>query len=53
MRKYIKSNKRVLDFINDKKHKIIEIRPVKKRKRQGIQYFTHITSYCIIYEKML
>ena len=51
MKRYIKDNKKVFSLINNKKYKIIEIKPIRKNK--GIFTNTFISSYCVIYEKML
>ena len=53
MKKYIKDNKKVFKLINDKNYKILEIKPIRKIKRNGILTDTFISSYCVIYEKML
>ena len=53
MKKYRKDNKKIFKLINNKKYKIIEIKPVRKIKRNGIFTDTFISSYCIIYEKMI
>ena len=45
MKKYIKDNKKIFNLINNKKYKIIEIKPIFKN--------TFISSYCVIYEKMI
>ena len=45
MKKYIKDNKKIFKLINNEKYKILEIRPIRKRKS--------ISSYCVIYEKMI
>lgn len=51
MKRYIKDNKKIFNLINNKKYKIIEIKPIRKIKRDGIFTDTFISSYCIIYEK--
>lgn len=53
MKKYIKDNKTILKYINRKDIKIKEIRPVKKIIKQGILKHSFISSYCIIYDKMI
>ena len=53
MKRYIKDNKKVFSLINNKKYKIIEIKPIKKIIKKGIFYDTFISSYCVNYEKML
>ena len=50
---YIKDNKKVFKLINDKNYKILEIKPIRKIKRNGILTNTFISSYCVKYEKML
>ena len=52
MKKYIKDNDKLFKFINSNKYKILDIRPIKKTKN-GFLENTYISSYCIIYEKML
>lgn len=51
MKKYIKDNKTIFKLINNKKYKIIEIKPIRKRKDAFKNTF--ISSYCVIYEKMI
>lgn len=53
MKRYIKDNKKVFNLINNRKYKIIEIKPIRKIKRNGIFNNTFISSYCVNYEKML
>ena len=53
MKRYIKDNKKVFKLINNKKYKIIEIKPIRKTKNKILFYNTFISSYCVIYEKML
>lgn len=53
MKKYFKTNRKVLDFINSDKYRIIEIRPVKRKKKHGLIFKTYISSYCVIYDKMI
>ena len=53
MKKYIKDNKNVFKLINNKNYKILEIKPIRKIKRNGILTNTFISSYCVIYEKMI
>lgn len=53
MKRYIKDNKKVFRLINNKDYKIIEIKPIRKVKRKGIFNITFISSYCVIYEKMI
>ena len=53
MKKYFKDNKKLFRFINNKKYKIIEIKPIRKIKRNGILADTFISSYCVIYEKII
>lgn len=52
MKRYIKDNKEVFSLIN-KNYKIIEIKPIKKNIKKGVFYETFISSYCVIYEKMI
>ena len=51
MKKYLKDNKKIFKLINNKKYKIIEIKPIRKIKRDGIIQTQYISSYCIKYEK--
>lgn len=51
MKKYIKDNKKIFKLINNKKYKILEIKPI--RKINGIFTDTFISLYCVIYEKMI
>jgi hypothetical protein len=53
MKRYIKDNKKVFRLINNKKYKIIEIKPIFKNRNKGIYKSIFISSYCVIYEKML
>lgn len=53
MKKYIKDNKKVFKLINNEKYKIVQIKPIRKIKRNGILNNTFISSYCVIYEKMI
>lgn len=53
MKKYIKDNKKIFKIINNKKYKIIEIKPIRKTRKKGIFYDNFISYYCVIYEKML
>lgn len=53
MKRYIKDNKKIFKLINNEKYKILEIKPIRKIKRNGIFTDTFISSYCVIYEKMI
>lgn len=53
VKKYIKDTKKLFKLINNKKYRIVEIKPVRKIKRKGTFTDTYISSYCIIYEKMI
>ena len=53
MKKYIKDNKKIFKSIKNKKYKIIEIKPIRKIIKCGFKYNTFISSYCVIYEKMI
>ena len=53
MKKYIKTNRKVLDFIKNKDYRIIEVRPIKKKKKHGLIFKTYISSYCVLYDKMV
>lgn len=49
MKKYFKDNKKLFKFIKNDKIKILEIKPIRK----GFKYDTFISSYCVIYEKII
>lgn len=53
MKKYLKDNKKIFKLINNEKYKIVEIKPIRKIKRNEIFTDTFISSYCVIYEKMI
>ncbi len=53
MKRYIKDNKKIFKIINNREYKIIEIKPICKTRNKGIFYDTFISSYCVIYKKML
>ena len=53
MKKYIKDNKKIFKLINNKKYKIIEIKPIRKIKRNDVLNNTFISSYCVNYERMI
>ena len=53
MKKYLKDNKKIFKLINNEKYKILEIKPIRKIKRNGVLTNTFISSYCIKYEKMI
>lgn len=53
MKRYIKDNKKIFKLINNKKYKIFEIKPIRKIKRNRCFNNTFISSYCVIYEKMI
>lgn len=53
MKRYIKDNKKVFKLINNKNYKILEIKPIKKIIKKGVFYEMFISSYCVIYEKMI
>lgn len=52
MKRYIKDNKKVFNLINNKDIKIISIKPIKKYQKDLIEN-AYISSYCVIYEKMI
>ena len=52
MKRYIKDNKKVFNLINNKDIKIISIKPIKKYKKDSFEN-AYISSYCVIYEKMI
>jgi hypothetical protein len=53
MKRYFKDNKKLFKFIKNNKIKILKIKPICKTIKQGFKYNTFISSYCVIYEKML
>lgn len=53
MKKYIKDNKKIFKLINNEKYKILQIKPIRKIKRNGLLQISFISSYCVIYEKMV
>lgn len=53
MKRYIKDNKKIFKLINNKKYKIIEIKPIFKNRNKGKYKNTFISSYCVKYEKMV
>ena len=53
MKKYLKDNKKIFKLINNKKYKILEIKPIRQIKRNGVLTNTFISSYCVKYEKMV
>ena len=53
MKRYFKDNKKLFKFIKNDKIKILEIKPIRKIKRNGILDDTFISSYCVIYEKII
>lgn len=46
MKKWIKDNKKLFDFIKKENIKVIEIKPVYKIKHR-------ISSYCVVYQKVI
>ena len=53
MKKYLKDNKKIFKLINNKKYKILEIKPIRKIKIYGIIQRQYISSYCVKYEKKM
>ena len=53
MKRYIKDNKKIFKLINNEKYKILEIKPIRKIKRNRGFNNAFISSYCVIYEKMI
>jgi hypothetical protein len=53
MKRYFTDNKKLFRFINSDKYDIKEIRTIRKHERKGIWKKYHISSYCIIYEKIV
>lgn len=53
MKRYFKTNKDALSFINNKKYIIESITTVKKKIKKGKYSDDTISSYCIKYQKMI
>lgn len=53
MKRYFKDNKKIFKFINSGKYEIKEIRTIRKHYKKGILKKYTISSYCIIYEKII
>lgn len=53
MKRYFKENKDLFKFIKNEKIRILKIKPIRKIIKQGFKYNRFISSYCVIYEKML
>ena len=53
MKRYFKDNKKLFKFIKNDKIKILEIKPIRKAIKQDFKYDTFISSYCVIYEKII
>lgn len=53
MKRYFTDNKKLFRFINSKKYDIKEIKPIRKHKRDGIFKKYYISSYCIIFDKIV
>lgn len=48
-KRYFKTNKQVLDFINKRTNDIIHIRPIKRENKRKC----FISSYCVYYKNMI
>lgn len=53
MKRYFKENKKIFNFINSGKYEIKEIKTIRKHKKNEILKKYTISSYCIIYEKII
>lgn len=53
MKRYFTDNKKLFRFINSKKYDIKEIKTIRKHKRDGILKKYYISSYCIIFDKIV
>lgn len=53
MKRYFTDNKKLFRFINSGKYDIKEIKPIRKQEKKGIRKKYHISSYCIIFEKIV
>lgn len=53
MKKYIKDNKKIFKLINNEKYKILEIKTIRKHYKKRLLKKYYISSYCIIYEKII
>lgn len=53
MKKYFKTKREVLKFINSDKYWIIEMTPIKKTKKLGFIKIKYTSSYCVLYDKMI
>ena len=52
-KRYFIDNKKLFNFLKNKKYNIIQIKTIRKHKRNGILQKYWISSYCVIYEKMI
>lgn len=53
MKRYFTDNKKLFRFMNSGKYKIDEIKPIRKHEKKGIWKKYHISSYCVIYDKIV
>lgn len=53
MKRYFKENKKIFNFINSGKYEIKEIKTVRKHYKKGLNKKYSISSYCIIYERIV
>ena len=53
MKKYLKDNKKIFKLINNKKYKILEIKPIRKIKRNGVLTNTIISFFHILHNMMI
>lgn len=52
MKRYFKDNVKVFRFLNNKRYKVLEIKPIRKI-RGNFKEEHYIVSYCVTYEKVL
>ena len=53
MKRYFKENKKLFNFIKNNDINVISIKPIRKVIKRRFYYTTFISSYCVIYEKMI
>ena len=53
MKRYFTDNKKLFRFINSGKYDIKEIKTIRKHEKKGILKKYYISSYCIIFDKIV
>ena len=53
MKRYFKENKKIYNSINSGKYEIKEIKTVRNHYKKGLNKKYSISSYCVIYEKIV